>query len=101
MPDVIGFGELPELREQGMQLAAQLHAPFLVRLQHRAHLLDNLAFALKQRIDQLLGDLLLTLNSFHVAPNSSYDDTREQPPAACDSSAILAPNLHQLGEECV
>ncbi len=101
MPDVIWRGKLPELREQGMQLAPQLHAPLLVRLQHRANLLDNLTFALKQCIDQFLGDLLLALNSFHVAPNSSYDDTREQPLAACDSSAILAQTLHQLGEECV
>lgn len=102
MPDVIGLRKLPELREQRMQLATQLDAPLLMRLQHGANLLHHLAFALKQRIDQILSELILTLNSVHVAPNSSYNDTHaSNPRAACDSSAILAPDLHELGEECV
>lgn len=74
MPDVLGLGELAELREQRMQVAAQFHPPLMVRFKHIAHLIDEVGFTLEKRLDELLRDLVLADNSIHVSPdkNQSY-----------------------------
>ena len=69
--DVLGLGELPELGEERMQVAAQFHAPLLVRSKDLANLIDNVGLPLQKRFDQFLRDLVLTDNSFHVSPDKN------------------------------
>lgn len=69
MTDIVGLRELPELREQRVQVAAQFHAALLVCFEDLANLIDKVGLALNQRLDQFLRDLILADNSIHVSPN--------------------------------
>lgn len=69
VPHILGLRKLSELREQRVQITAQLHAALLMRFEDTAHLIDDVRLPLEERLDQFLRDLILTDNSIHVSPD--------------------------------
>lgn len=89
MPDIFRLRELSELREQGMQVAAQFHATLLVRFEDYAYLIHDGGLALEQRFDQFLRDLILTDNSIHVSPDEiKATDSTHDPKVTTEACAL-------------